>query len=242
MFSGFNLDIGKAIGGVLGFAGQQNTNQASIGIANAANAASAEQAANQMAFQERMRDTQYQTAVKDMKSAGLNPMLAYTQGGAGTPSGAMGQVSTAKIGNTIGSALAGAQSLSMNEADIDLKKATTTGTAAATLKTEADTIRTAAEIANILQTTKLNTQQTRNLEEMLIKLQQEIVNLRSAEGLTTATTAKTKAETSNIQKGIAPSADPFFYRDAKRLTEYTKNKFIKYKNLLTPTNPFKGKK
>jgi hypothetical protein len=211
------IDFGKAIGGVLGFVGQQQTNQKSWDIAQASNAASAEQAKIQMDFQERMRDSQYQTAVKDMKSAGLNPMLAYTQGGAGTPTGAMGQVSTAKVGNSIGSALAGAQSLSMNEADIDLKKATTTGTTAATLKTEADTIKTATEIAYILENTKLNAQQQKNLVVQLEKLNQEIVNLRSTEGLTTATTAKTKAETPNIEANIAPSVDPYWYRDLKKL-------------------------
>lgn len=39
-------------------------------------------------WQEKMRSTQYQTAMEDMRKAGLNPMLAYSQGGAGVPSGA----------------------------------------------------------------------------------------------------------------------------------------------------------
>jgi len=60
------------------------------------NAAQTDAANAQMAFQSEMSGSSYQRAVADMKAAGLNPMLAYSQGGASTPVGAMPQ-----IGDTI---------------------------------------------------------------------------------------------------------------------------------------------
>lgn len=54
-----------------------------------ANAQNAKNAKAQMDFQERMSNSAYQRSMEDMKKAGLNPMLAMSQGGASTPSGAM---------------------------------------------------------------------------------------------------------------------------------------------------------
>lgn len=73
--------IGGLISGGLSFLGGERRNQAQAEQAAAANAFSAQQFA-----------TRYQTTVKDMEAAGLNPMLAYSQGGGSPPSGQQAQM------------------------------------------------------------------------------------------------------------------------------------------------------
>lgn len=68
---------GPVLGGIASLIGGQQ-----------ANVASARQAREQMAFQERMSNTAWQRGVTDMRAAGLNPLLAYSQGPASAPSGA----------------------------------------------------------------------------------------------------------------------------------------------------------
>lgn len=43
-------------------------------------------------WQQRMSDTSYQRGMKDMREAGLNPMLAFSQGGASSPIGSVAPV------------------------------------------------------------------------------------------------------------------------------------------------------
>lgn len=81
----------------LGYLGQKQTN-----------AANAQQAQKQMDFQEEQTSSSYQRGVADMKAAGLNPMLAYSQGGAASGGGAQ-----ATMGNEVGAGIATAMQAKM---------------------------------------------------------------------------------------------------------------------------------
>lgn len=71
---------------------QRDINAANIGLSHEQMTFSADQAQKQMDFQERMSDTTVYRMARDLKSAGINPMLAA---GSGEPmaSGAMGSMS-----------------------------------------------------------------------------------------------------------------------------------------------------
>lgn len=75
----------------LGIWGQERANKNNLKIAR-----------EQMAFQERMSNSAYQRATADMRAAGLNPLLAYGQGGASSPSGASTTVENIMAGVSTG--------------------------------------------------------------------------------------------------------------------------------------------
>ena len=164
----------------------------------------------QMDFQERMRATQYQTATADMQAAGLNPMLAYGQGGAGTvggstSSGATSSGAQAQMANALGSGVSTAMQAMTTLEQVANMRATNEQIHAQTENIDADTKQRNAQTVNLLEelnrikaTTRTSDAQTAELNQRIRNMQQELlteqVETKYREGSWEADVARRKSE------------------------------------------------
>lgn len=139
------MSIGDAVGGAL------VSGVSSLTGGMLTNDAAADNASNQMDFQERMSSTAHTREVADLKAAGLNPILSANSSGSSTPSGvsapvinALGNAAEAAISNF--SALQGSRQA---EAQMDALKTQSNLNSALTAKAAADTTTALANARNV---------------------------------------------------------------------------------------------
>jgi hypothetical protein len=124
--------IASAAAGGLNYLGQKDANSTNMQLAQ-----------NQMDFQREMSNTSYQRGVEDMKKAGLNPMLAYSKGGATTPGGA-----STTVQNKFSGAVQAAQAQQLQNESIKQIQSQTMLNNSTAAKTQADTLLSQQELRN----------------------------------------------------------------------------------------------
>lgn len=165
-------------------------------------------------FGERMSSTSWQRGVQDMKAAGLNPMLAFSKGGASTPSpvGASSGQSHA-MQNALAPSVTSALSANLMDAQVKKIEAETDKTRVDTALSEAYIPKAKQETATSASAEEVNiaTRALRSLEynRMLkeIDLLAESINVRKEDVLIAKENVKNAALTGrNIQANTANTA------------------------------------
>lgn len=147
--------VGDIIGGVVGlFSGG-----AQAIAADKANETNIMLTRENRDWQEKMSNTAYQRGTRDMKKAGINPMVAFMQGGASTPSSSAAQVAAGEEGEMLNRAAESAMAVARLENDLKVQDSQVKKNEADSLAAEASrrlSLQSAKESAARTKKTKMD--------------------------------------------------------------------------------------
>lgn len=205
------------VSGGLSMVGGMNANQAAWDRQMASQQFNASQSQAQMDFQERMRKTQYQTSVQDLMAAGLNPMLAYTQGGAGTPSGSSASSAAAPAHDVMSPAVSAYMNAKQTGADLTLKEEQAKATNAQAESSRTQALANTAQALNLAEQSKMPAQQITNLQKTIDLLTAQINTTNTQALSNTAQAALAREQAKNEAAITAKTANPWW---VNKLQEY----------------------
>lgn len=211
----FGGPVGGSIGGALGGAiDDDNAQDRAENFETSASRA-------QMEFQERMSNTAWQRGMDDMQKAGLNPMLAISQGPASVPNGAK-----AVYPGNVGAQASQARSSAMQAEAASSQARTAADVGSSTVK------RIAQEITNLQSTDQQIKAIVQNLGQEYQNLVKQNWNLSEVGNHIRSQIAKIEAETANLPwEQLRIRADEMLKMSAAELNKLDISAATSFENL-----------
>lgn len=187
----------NVLGGILGAFGQGQANQANASMAREAANFNLYSMMENQRFQERMSNTAYQRSMMDMRNAGLNPILAYSQGGATTPGGMGASMQAATMQNTMDELGEGVSSAAQSAKDWETKDLVKDQAK----NTQSQTELNKATEALAKQNEAVSAEQVKKVQEETenVRLQRPLIGAQTMSAAASAAAAAANSRYTNVQ-------------------------------------------